>query len=403
MNEIIINRNIIIVGLQPWDTPIGSNCKDLALEFSKNNRVLYVNSPLDINTIIGGRNDSLVKKRINYLRGTKDNLQALTDNLWVYYPDTILLSINWIKPSAVFNFFNKINNKLFARSIRKVKNKLGFEDFILFNDNDIFRAFYLKEMLKPVLSVYYSRDYLIAVAYWKKHGSRLEPLLIKKSNVCVANSTYLAEYCLQYNKDSFYVGQGCELEMFINLKNFVIPSDIAVIPKPIIGYVGALQTLRLDIDLITFIATRNPNISFVLVGPEDEQFQNSNLHQIKNIYFLGAKIPGQLPQYIKVFDVCINPQLINEVTIGNYPRKIDEYLAMGKPVVATQTEAMSAFKEHAYLSKSKEEFAFLINKALNENSEILQRERRNFAATHTWQESVKQIYIAINFKIPLKK
>ena len=166
---------------------------------------------------------------------------------------------------------------------------------------------------------------------------------------------------------------------------------------------GALQTLRLDIDLISFIATRNPNISFVLVGPEDEQFQNSSLHQIKNIYFLGAKIPGQLPQYINVFDVCINPQLINEVTIGNYPRKIDEYLAMGKPVVATQTEAMSAFKEHAYLSKSKEEFAFLINKALNENSEILQRERRNFAATHTWQESVKQIYIAINFKIPLKK
>jgi hypothetical protein len=37
-------------------------------------------------------------------------------------------------------------------------------------------------------------------------------------------------------------------------------------------------------------------------------------------------------------------QLSNNLTIGNYPRKIDEYLAMGKPIVATSTKTMQMFK-----------------------------------------------------------
>ena len=37
--DLITNRDIIIVGQQPWDVEIGSNCKDIAIEFSKYNRV----------------------------------------------------------------------------------------------------------------------------------------------------------------------------------------------------------------------------------------------------------------------------------------------------------------------------------------------------------------------------
>ena len=54
----IKNQDIIITGLQAWDVEIGSNCKSIALEFSKNNRVLYVNSPLDRKTYLFDRKDS---------------------------------------------------------------------------------------------------------------------------------------------------------------------------------------------------------------------------------------------------------------------------------------------------------------------------------------------------------
>jgi len=32
----IKNRDIVIVGLQPWDIEIGSNCKNIAIEFHCN-------------------------------------------------------------------------------------------------------------------------------------------------------------------------------------------------------------------------------------------------------------------------------------------------------------------------------------------------------------------------------
>ncbi len=400
-NALIQNKDIIIVGQQPWDTEIGSNCKNIALELSKHNRVLYVNSPLDRITLLRHKDSSNVKTRLEVIKGKTNGLIHLQQNLWTYYPDEIIESINWMKHNAVYTFLNKVNNKRFARSIKKAVKQLNFKNYVLFNDNDMFRCFYLKEMLQPALSIYYSRDFMLAVDYWKTHGTTMEPELIAKSDICVANSTYLANYCKQYNNNSFYVGQGCDLDTFTGYnQEKPAPIDIVYIPKPIVGYVGALQSIRLDMDIIKHLAKQRPHLNIVLVGPEDGEFQKSDLHRMPNVHFLGAKNPDLLPAYISAFDVCINPQIVNQVTIGNYPRKIDEYLAMGKPTVATRTEAMSTFANHVYLGENKEDYVRLVDKALSENSECLQQERIKFAGTHTWTNNVAEIYSAIKKVLP---
>lgn len=393
--NLIAGRDIIIVGLQPWDTAIGSNCKDIAIEFSRNNRVLYVNSPLDRISIIRRKDNLSVQKRISILKGEHSDLELIQKNLWVYYPDCILESINWIKIKSIFTLFNKRNNKSIAKSVAKAIKRLDFNDYFLFNDNDIFRSFYLKDYLKPAISIYYIRDYLLGVDYWKYHGIDLEPELIEKSDICMANSVYLNEYCRRYNPASYYIGQGCEIDIFRNLDNGYIPEDIKNIKLPVIGYVGALQSLRLDLDLIEHLAISMPEYSIVLVGPEDSQFLSSNLHNISNVHFLGSKRPEELPNYINSFDVCINPQKVNEVTIGNYPRKIDEYLAVGKPVVATKTQSMSVFANHVYLAETKEQYVNFINIAIKEDTPMRSKQRREFASTHTWEASVAEIYTAI--------
>ena len=394
-NELITGREIVIVGQQPWDVEIGSNCKNIALEFSRHNRVLYVNSALDRITILKNKNDPKVEKRLRVIAKQAPGLVVLHENLWNLYPDKVIESINWLKNHTIFNILNKVNNKRFANSILKAIKDLGFKDIILFNDNDMFRSFYLKELLKPAVSIYYSRDYMLAVDYWKFHGEELEPKLIAKSDICMANSTYLANYCRKYNPKSYYVGQGCELEIFTNPKNTNIPDDMKGIAQPIIGYVGALQSIRLDINLLEYISEQKRDWSVVLVGPEDDEFKKSRLHTLKNVHFLGPKPPTDLPQYINAFTVCINPQIVNQVTIGNYPRKIDEYLAMGKPVVATATEAMSIFAEHTGLATTKEDYITLISKALKEDSPQLHQARVAFASSHTWENNVKEIYKAI--------
>lgn len=394
--EIISGRDIVIVGQQPWDVNIGSNCKNIAIELAKHNRVLYVNSALDRITLLRNRKDSKIIKRKAVIKGETNGLIPVADNLWTLYPDVLIESVNWINNFGLFDCLNKRNNRLFAKSILKTTVKLGFKDIILFNDNDMFKSFYLKEFLHPSLSIYYSRDFMLAVDYWKKHGTRIEPALIKKSDLCVANSTYLSNYCKQYNPASFYIGQGCELDIFTSSAALPAVPAIDSLKGPKIGYVGALQSIRLDIELIAHIAVTKPDWNIILVGPEDDIFKESKLHGIPNIHFLGAQKPEDLPQYINAFDLCINPQLVNQVTIGNYPRKIDEYLAMGKPVVATHTEAVTIFEDTVYLAENKESFVTLIEKGLQENTEESAAYRVKVAHSHSWENSVGELYKAIN-------
>lgn len=399
----ITGRDIIITGLQAWDNDIGSNCINIAKEFAKDNRVLYVNFPLDRNTLLKSKDDAKIQKRLDIIKNNGNDLEQVEENIWTLYPKTIIQSINRIPIEPVFDFFNKRNNKKFAEQISSAISRLNFKNFYTFNDSDMFRSFYLKEFLNPELYIYYSRDNLIAVDYWKKHGIRIEAELIRKSDLCTANSTYLADYCRKYNPNSYYVGQGCDLSLFNPELIKDIPEDLKRIKSPIIGYVGALVGLRLDIHLLAYLAETKPEWNIVLVGPEDENFKNSRLHSLSNVHFLGAKKMEELPAYIIGFDVCINPQLINEVTIGNYPRKIDEYLAMGKPTVATSTTAMEVFAEYCYLAENKEAYIELIKASLNDNSDEKSRARRAFAMTHTWENNVEAIYNAINDTISKRK
>jgi glycosyltransferase involved in cell wall biosynthesis len=392
----IKGKDIIVVGIQAWDIEIGSNCKNIALEFAKNNRVLYVNPPMMRSTERNDKHKESIQKRIRIKKGLEPDLVKLGSNLWNLYPKNTIDSINWIPFHSIFKILNKRNSRRFANDILSAVSRLDFKNAILFNDSSMFLGQHLKEFLQPKVYVYYMRDYLVKVPYWQKHGEQLEPQIIKKADVLTTNSEFFSDFGLQYNPNSFMVGQGCDVSHFSDENDTIkIPDEFKNIPKPVIGYVGSLTTLRLDIELIEHIANQRKNWSVVLVGPEDTNFKNSNLHNLSNVYFLGSKDSSELPAYVKGFDVAMNPQLTNDLTIGNYPRKIDEYLAMGKPIIATQTKGMEMFKECVYLGSTKEEYISLTEKALAENSEELIAKRILFAKSHTWENNVKAIYNAV--------
>lgn len=391
----IKNKDIIYVGVQPWNNDIATNGKNYSIELAKHNRVLYVNYSQDRISLLKNRNNPLFQQHIDIVKNKKENLFQVEENIWVLYPNTVLESANWIPSTSVFRKINQINSRRFAADIQKAIDRLGFNDFILFNDSDMFRSYHLKELLKPALSIYYTRDNLMGVPYWYKHGHLLEPELFAKSDMVVANSTYLADVARKHNKQTYYVGQGCDINDFDSSKVSSVPADIASIQSPLIGYAGVLFDLRLDVRLLEAMAVLRPQWNFVFIGPEDEVFKGSSLHQCSNVHFLGVKDVKELPAYMARFDVALNPQRINEVTIGNYPRKIDEYLAMGLPVVATETGAMSIFKDHVYFASTPEEYVRQIEKALAENSTEREEDRVAFAHTHTWENSVAEISKAI--------
>ena len=387
----ITGQDIVVVGLQPWDISIGSNCKNIATELAKQNRVLYINPSLDRSTFFKGKNDEKVQFRVDVMKGRKDGLVRINENLWCLYPKQMIESINWIQFKGIHDILNKRNNRKVASDIRGAMNRIGMRRIILFNDQNMVRCFYMKEFLNPDVIIYYIRDNLSTIPYFQKHAMQMEEQLIRQADVVATNSEFLANYARAFNPNAKMVGQGCDFSMYCEPENIETAEELNSIKGPIIGYTGFLTSVRLDIELLENLARRNQQWSLVLVGPEDDSFKKSELHQMPNVHFLGNKAPETLPSYIKGFDVAINPQAMNEVTMGNYPRKIDEYLAVGKPVVATHTPFMDYFKEYTYLAKSLEDYEQKITKAIIENDAIKEKARRNFALTHTWDENVKAI------------
>ncbi len=385
-------NNFIITGLQSWDIPIGSNAIDIARQMAQDNQVLYVNSPLDMMTMYRNKPTAETKHRMEVLKKQEDPLRKINDNLWVLDFPFYIWSVNGLPDGLPFDIFNKMNNRKIFSYTKKVADALGFTNPIHFVDNDIYRSFYAKEILQPKLSVYYRRDNVQPYAYWKKHAPRVEPLLIKKSDLVVCNSPQLAAYSKTFNANSYDVGQGVDLSAYDPELQFNIPAALQAIPQPRIGYIGDINSMRLDADLIYELAKSKPGYSFVMIGNEDKVFAAHALHTLKNVHFTGSIAKHQVPEYMNALDVCLNPQLVNEITIGNYPRKVDEYLALGKPVIATQTDTMELFKDHVYLCTNAEGYKAALEKALQENTPQKKKERIDFARSHSWKNNVQAIY-----------
>jgi teichuronic acid biosynthesis glycosyltransferase TuaH len=386
-HRFIKGKDIVLFSFQPWESEIGFNFKDMAYELARYNRVLFINRANDRASLLPEKNAGNSPSESKQ----KEELIQVQEHFWVYNTGVVLESINWINWNALYDFINKSNNRRLAEKINKTIRQLGFKNVIVINDNDFFRGVYLKKMILECYKyIFYIRDFLTIQPYFKKHGERLEKKLIKSADIIIANSAYLANYARQWNSCSYDIGQGCDFDGYL-AENLAVPDDMASIPKPIVGYSGAITSMRLDEAIIGHIANSIPSCSIVLVGPEDSIFEKSELKKHKNIYFLGGKSPEKVPGYIYHFDICFNPQLVNPLTVGNYPRKIDEYLAMGKPVVATSTEAMDMFREYVYLCSDKEDYIRKINSILQDQdafSEAQKKRRTDFALSHTWENSI---------------
>jgi teichuronic acid biosynthesis glycosyltransferase TuaH len=384
-HNFIKNKDIVLFSFQPWNSGIGFNFKEMAYELARHNRVLFVNRVPDRNSILRKRTIELNPSK------QRNEVTKIQENLWLYNPDVVMESINWISINWVYDRLNRINNRRLATAIMNAIQKLSFKNFIFINDNDFYRGLYQKEFLPGCSEyIFYIRDFLTIQPYFKKHGRRLEKEIIKKADLVVANSAYLANYASQWNKRTFDIEQGCDLDSYAG-HDFPMPADIASLKRPIIGYSGAVTEMRLDMAVIEHIALSFPDYSIVFVGPVDKTFKKSRLRNFKNIHFIGLKKPEEVPAYIFHFTICMNPQTLNPLTIGNYPRKIDEYLALGKPVIATATEAMQMFRDYVFLCETKQDYVNTISQILSNpecSGEPEKRRKISFALTHTWENSI---------------
>lgn len=278
------NKKIIFIGQQDWDNEVGSNAINIAQILSKNNEVIYVNNALDRKTLKNKANDPKILKKKRILEGKEADIVEINQQLKIFYPKTILESINWLPVGFVYNILNNLNNKRLANEINRIVKKHNWNDYYIFNDCLISKTLYFKKYLTYTKYFYYIRDNFKPIPYFQKHAIAEQEKIMSYADAVFANSQFLADYAQKFNPKSFNIGQGCELDLYLK-DNIEIADDIKNIKSPIIGYTGYLTSMRLDIDLMVYIAKSKPEWNIVLVGPEDDKFKNSDLHKLSNVHF----------------------------------------------------------------------------------------------------------------------
>jgi glycosyltransferase involved in cell wall biosynthesis len=177
-----------------------------------------------------------------------------------------------------------------------------------------------------------------------------------------------------------------------------LPADLATIPPPRLGFVGAISAYKLDLALLEGLARSHPEWSFVLIGPVgegDPQTDVTALTTCRNVHLLGPRAYGVLPEYLRGFDVGLLPLAINPYTQAMFPMKFFEYLAAGLPVVATRIDALQPFAAAALLcDPTAASFGAAIHRTLAGQGPA-RRERLALAAAHTYTARTRQMLAVV--------
>jgi glycosyltransferase involved in cell wall biosynthesis len=170
-----------------------------------------------------------------------------------------------------------------------------------------------------------------------------------------------------------------------------LPPRVSALPRPIFGYTGTVHPDRIDLDLIIAIARRFTEGSVVLVGPT--YLDPPDLSKLKaqpNVHLLGAVPYHQVPDYMRSFDVAITPHRVTPFTESLNPIKLWEYLAAGKPIVATPVAGFRDYPELIHVAGTPDEFINALTAALTEGDAKV-AERQLIARQNSWGARVDEV------------
>lgn len=109
-------------------------------------------------------------------------------------------------------------------------------------------------------------------------------------------------------------------------------------PGPHVGYVGTLHAERLDLDLLLRVAAMPHVGTMHLVGPDAlDSASRKALKAQHKVVMHGAVPSAVVPGWTKAMDVLVSPHRITAFTMSLDAIKSYEYLASGRPIVATPT------------------------------------------------------------------
>ena len=238
-------------------------------------------------------------------------------------------------------------------------------------------------------------DHATDPAYIRKLHERA----IDAADLIFYSSRKLIEEAERGREKSYLLEQAVDFDHWAQIGNgkLTVADAVARIPKPRIGYFGAIEPWLVDQNLIKQAARERPNWNWIFIGNKSRGLE---IEALPNVHFLAPVSYYDLPNYAAGFDVCVLPWN-TDVPFTSYGSaiKVREYLASGKPVVISPLPEYESMKDVLRIARSRDQFLELVDDALRETGTEPAQARQNAVKDGTWDARAEWVSDLIEQKL----
>lgn len=399
-------QDIIYISSIEWDF-IWQGHQEIATRLARaGNRVLYVENT-GVRSLRLGDSRRVINRLGHWMESLESGgMRPIEDNLYVCSP--------LVLPPFGPRWRQQINRRLLLPLIKKAVRKLEMCDPLIWTYLPTDTTLNMIRLLRTARSVivYYCIADFSQLTPYHAQLRQSERSLIEMSDLVFTQNNELAKHCAQWNSTVHIFPFGVNLQAFpleSRENGHALDEEtirlLRSLPRPIIGYVGGLHK-HVDFDLLIQMARDRTQWSWLFVGPKQTDIKE--LSSLPNVHIFGQQPHQHLVLYIREFDVCIVPYKLNSYTETVLPTKINEYLAVGKPVVSTDLPNVREFNDkHRVLittTTTPADFLNAIEKALSAPNDAATRSRRRaVAALADWPSRLEKMSAIIEDHLITKR
>lgn len=190
---------------------------------------------------------------------------------------------------------------------------------------------------------------------------------------------------------SYLLEQGVDYEHWrrVGEGTVAIAAEVANIPRPRLGYFGAIEPWLVDQELIKRAARERPEWQWIFIGNKSRGLE---IEGLPNTHFLPPVPYAELPRFAAGFDVCVLPwETEQSFTSYGSAIKVREYLATGKPVVIAPLPEYEAMSDVLRVARTRDDFLRLVEEALKEDDPAMRSTRQAAVASGTWEARAEHV------------
>ena len=366
---------ILLLSTADWDNPFWTNKQHVARELAgRGHTVIYVDSLGLRRPSVGGHDLRRLWRRLR--RGLRPARRA-EPTLWVCSP-LVLPVHGWPGVAAV-------NRLLLRFAVEAACRRAGVRPKIVWTYSPL-----TTHLLPPgpdTFVVYHAVDDIAAQPGMPQRLiGAAERDLVQRADLVFATSPLLTERHAAINPRTVFLPNVVDYDHFAGSAMQPPAADLAALPSPRIGFVGAIAAYKIDLNLLAAVARLRPSYSFVLVGQVGEGDPTTDVCALaaeRNVHFVGPRPYAELPACLAAFDVALLPCPLTPYTAAMFPMKFFEYLAAGLPVVSTPLPALAHHAALMHVADGPQAFAQAIDDALAGKG-ATREERQAAARANTW-------------------